>query len=81
MKKASIRELQHHLGKVLRYLEHGDEILITRRNTVVARLLPPDDAHDEPEWPDFSNRANELFPDTKDTALSEEILRDRDERV
>ncbi|CAN5447970.1 hypothetical protein BH20VER3_BH20VER3_22060 [soil metagenome] len=43
-KQFSIMETQHNLSKVLREVEAGHEVQITRRKKVVARLLPPLDS-------------------------------------
>jgi len=39
MKTASVREVQHNLGALLRRVEIGEEIEIRRRNQPVARLV------------------------------------------
>jgi prevent-host-death family protein len=46
MKSASIRTVQHGLAAMIAEVEQGEEIVITRRNQPVARLLPisPSDA-------------------------------------
>ncbi len=49
-------EAQHNLAKVLREVEAGRELAITRRKKIVARLLPPH-ATDKVEFPDFAARA------------------------
>jgi prevent-host-death family protein len=40
MKTASIRAMQHQLAAMIAEVEKGTEIVITRRNQPVARLLP-----------------------------------------
>lgn len=40
MKRASIRAVQHGLAALIAEVEQGEEILITRRDRPVARLLP-----------------------------------------
>jgi len=40
MKTASVREVQHHLSKVLAWVEKGEEVQITRRNKPVAKIVP-----------------------------------------
>ena len=40
METATIREVQHNLAAYVRKVEHGQEIVIRRRNRVVARLVP-----------------------------------------
>ena len=40
MKSASIRTVQHQLAAMIAEVEKGGEIVITRRNRPVARLMP-----------------------------------------
>jgi antitoxin (DNA-binding transcriptional repressor) of toxin-antitoxin stability system len=60
MKKASIRDLRYRFSKVEDLLRDGEEIHITKRKRVIARLLPP-----EPllpvEMPDFLARQRKMF--------------------
>jgi len=44
MKSASIRTVQHQLAAMIAEVEKGGEIVITRRNQPVARLLPMSNA-------------------------------------
>lgn len=44
MKSASIRNVQHQLAAMIAEVEKGGEIVITRRNQPVARLMPVGDA-------------------------------------
>src|SRR6266700_8135291 len=39
MKKASVRELRYDFAKIERMLRHGEEIQITKRRRVIARLI------------------------------------------
>jgi antitoxin (DNA-binding transcriptional repressor) of toxin-antitoxin stability system len=60
VKKASLSELRHHFSVVEQLLRDGEEVQITKRNCVIARLLPP-----EPvvavEMPDFLGRMKKIF--------------------
>ena len=60
MKKASIRDLRYRFSVVENLLREGQEIQITKRKRVIARLLPP-----EPpvpiEMPDFLARMKKIF--------------------
>ncbi len=40
MKTASVRDLRHHFGNVLTWIKEGQEVKITMRQRVVARLVP-----------------------------------------
>jgi antitoxin (DNA-binding transcriptional repressor) of toxin-antitoxin stability system len=60
MKKASVRDLRYRFSVVEDLLRDGEEVLITKRKRVIARLLPP-----EPivpvEMPDFLGRMKKIF--------------------
>lgn len=56
MKSISIMEAQHNLSKWLHEVEAGQELAITRRKKVVARLSPPE-AAGPLVFPDFKARA------------------------
>jgi len=60
MKKASVRDLRYDFPKIERALRAGEEIQITKRNRVIARLVPETPA---PELPDFAARVKEIFGD------------------
>lgn len=40
MKTATVREAQHHLTKLLKQVEAGEEIVLTRRGVEIAKLSP-----------------------------------------
>jgi prevent-host-death family protein len=82
MKSASVREIQHHFRRVLAWVENGEEVLVTRRNKTVARLVPstPTTLPDVP-LPDFAARARAIWgKHPKGRALSAEILAEREDR-
>ena len=41
MASVSVHEAKTHLSRLLRVIEEGGEVEITRRNRVVARIVPP----------------------------------------
>lgn len=54
MKSASVRDLRYDFKKVERLLLQGQEIEITKRHVVIARLIP---VHNKkPDLPDFEAR-------------------------
>ncbi len=80
MRTATIREAQHNLPSILRSVSRGEVIEITRRNRVVARLVP---AAPRPVGglPDFVARARAMWgrrPHGKPT--SEIVIEARAER-
>ena len=68
------------MSKVLKYVEQGEEVLITRRKSVVAKIVPPDIV-ERAELPRFFERAQKNFGKIKGKSPSEIILEDREERV
>lgn len=73
MKQFSIMETQHNLSRVLREVEAGHEVQITRRKKVVARLLPPSKP-ETVEFPDFAARARAVWGGSWEGTSSDELL-------
>ena len=80
MKRASIAETQHNLSKVLRHVAQGEEVIITRRNKAVAKIVPPD-CDNKIEIPRFSLRAAEIFGQSCGQPVSEIVRGNREERI
>ena len=72
VKSCSIMEAQHNLAALVRRVETGAELLITRRRKPVARLVPME----EPPvvFPDFKARARKIWGSTWRGAGSDELL-------
>jgi antitoxin (DNA-binding transcriptional repressor) of toxin-antitoxin stability system len=60
MKKATVRDLRYRFSAVEDLLRDGEEIHITKRKRVVARLLPPEPVA-PPAFPDFFARMKKMF--------------------
>lgn len=60
MKKASIRELRYAFPKIERLLTQGEEIQITKRRKVIARLIPERKAA-AAKLPDFEARVRAIY--------------------
>jgi antitoxin (DNA-binding transcriptional repressor) of toxin-antitoxin stability system len=60
MKEASVRDLRYRFSAVEDLLRDGEEIHITKRKRVIARLLPPDPAAPA-AFPDFLARQKKTF--------------------
>jgi antitoxin (DNA-binding transcriptional repressor) of toxin-antitoxin stability system len=60
MKKATVRDLRYRFSVVEGLLRDGEEIHITKRKRVIARLLPPDPAAPA-VFPDFLGRQKKIF--------------------
>ena len=82
MKKASVREVQHNLAKVLRWVADGEEVEIVRRDEIVGRIIPPNRPADTREWPNFTERAERIWGGkAKGKPVSRIIRDDRNERA
>jgi prevent-host-death family protein len=82
MKRATVREVQHHLSKVLDWVEKGEEVQITRRNKPIAKIVPAEAYKGPVALPAFAARARQIWgvkPAGKN--LSQTVLDDRKERV
>ena len=75
MKTYSIMATQHNLSRVLKEVEAGHEVGITRRKKLVARLLPPTDP-EAVEFPDFVARAREVWGGGWTGTPSDKLLAD-----
>jgi antitoxin (DNA-binding transcriptional repressor) of toxin-antitoxin stability system len=60
MKQASLRDLRYHFDRVATLLQSGEEIQITKRKRVIARLLPPALPATAPR-PDFAGRLKQMY--------------------
>lgn len=80
MKKASVRDLRYRFSVVEDLLRDGQEIQITKRKRVIARLLPPEPVKPV-EMPDFLGRMKKIFGKKRmKISGAEAIARDREER-
>ena len=66
-------ETQHNLARVLREVESGHEVAITRRKKIVARLVPPL-RKGQVAFPDFADRAQQIWGSDWQGAGTEELL-------
>jgi antitoxin (DNA-binding transcriptional repressor) of toxin-antitoxin stability system len=60
MKKATVRDLRYRFSEVERLLREGEEIEITKRKRVIARLVPPKSVR-RPKRPDFLARLKKIY--------------------
>lgn len=80
MRQASVRQLQHNLKGVMRWVDHGEEVQITRRDQVIARLVPDTQPKKKIKWPDFNKRLKALAKKVRGRPLSEIVIEGREER-
>ncbi len=62
MKTASVRDLRYDFKKVERLLHRGEEIQITKRRKVIARLVPEKN-QSQAKLPDFRARVRAIYGD------------------
>jgi antitoxin (DNA-binding transcriptional repressor) of toxin-antitoxin stability system len=62
MKKASVRDLRYGFKRIERLLHQGEEIQITKRRRVIARLVP-DGTEAARKIPDFLARLRAIYGD------------------
>ena len=80
MKTASIRDIRHDFARVLNWIEDGEQVEITKRRRVVARLVPVKPKAKKVEWPDFEARRKKIFPNgVKGKPISEIVDEGRGE--
>jgi antitoxin (DNA-binding transcriptional repressor) of toxin-antitoxin stability system len=59
-KRASVRDLRYDSRKLERLLRQGEEIQITKRRRVIARLIP-ENSRRTVEVPDFLERLRSIY--------------------
>ncbi len=75
MLEISVKELRSELRRVIDQVEAGEEMTITRRGKVVARLVPPES---EPkEFPDLTEFRASI--ELNGEGISETLIRERRE--
>lgn len=80
MKKATVRDLRYRFSVVEDLLREGEEIHITKRKRVIARLLPPEPPIPK-AFPDFLGRMKKIFGKKRMKVSGAEIIaQDREER-
>jgi prevent-host-death family protein len=83
MKSATIRQVQHGLADVIKAVQKGQEIAITKHGKVVARLVPAQRTMSPVGWPDSQARMKALTSGKpiKGPAPSEILRQQRGERL
>jgi antitoxin (DNA-binding transcriptional repressor) of toxin-antitoxin stability system len=78
MKRASVRDLRYRFVEIERLLQQGEELEITRRKQVIARLLPV--RLPVPRHPDFLARLHHIYGDKKLQVSGAQLLAQERER-
>jgi antitoxin (DNA-binding transcriptional repressor) of toxin-antitoxin stability system len=81
MKTTTVREVQHNLTKILRWIEDGEVVVITRHKRAVAKLVPSVPKERQTQWPDFTERMKAVWGSVpKGKPVSRIIIDERTER-
>jgi antitoxin (DNA-binding transcriptional repressor) of toxin-antitoxin stability system len=77
MKTATVRELRNQFALVSRWIEEGEEVKITKRGRVFARIIPePPASLGSRKVPDFARRVRRIFGKTRLTPQQSRELRE-----
>jgi antitoxin (DNA-binding transcriptional repressor) of toxin-antitoxin stability system len=78
MRKASVRDLRYDFKKIEHLLHQGQEVEITKRQKVIARLIPQASVP-PPQLPDFMARLHSIYGDqTLKVSGAEVVAKDRE---
>jgi antitoxin (DNA-binding transcriptional repressor) of toxin-antitoxin stability system len=80
MRTATVRQLQHNLKDVMHWVDFGEEVQITRRSQVIARMIPDRPIPKAIKWPDFAKRVQSVFKKNRGKTLTEILLEGREDR-
>ena len=82
MKTATIREVQHNLSRILRWVHDGEVVVVTKHRRAVANIVPTQPKRTPVAWPDFAARAKANWKDSaRGKAVSRIIIDERAERL
>jgi prevent-host-death family protein len=77
MKTATVRELRNRFALISRWIEEGEQVTITKRGRVFARIVPHTAAKRRKlQMPDFVRRIERVFGRTKLTPRQSAELRE-----
>ncbi|MBC5800274.1 MAG: type II toxin-antitoxin system prevent-host-death family antitoxin [Candidatus Eremiobacteraeota bacterium] len=82
MRSASLRQVQHNLGEVLRWIDAGEEVEITRRRKPVARLVPVGGQPRPVDWDEHFRALHAIFAQKppKGSPASDLVIEQRNAR-
>ena len=80
MKTITVRDLRYHFPRVEAFIAEREEILLTRRKRVIARILPPELSKPKRKRPDFLARIRRIYGEKLLKVSGAELLREERER-
>ena len=75
MRTATVRDLRYRFPEIENQLQEGEEIQITKRKRVIARLVPERSQPATPALPDFPARLKRIFGNKKLKVSGSELIR------
>lgn len=78
MKKTTVRDLRYHFPEIEARLNKGEEIVLHKRQKVIARLLPIHPKTDA--YPDFSALRRRIFGTKKTQKTATELISEERDR-
>ena len=79
MKTISVRDLRYEFPRVERLLREGQELQVTKRKRVIARLVP-EPVNPQPPMPDFMARLRKLYGNKVMKVSNAELIAEGRER-
>jgi antitoxin (DNA-binding transcriptional repressor) of toxin-antitoxin stability system len=79
MRKATVRDLRYHFPEIESLLQDGEEIQITKRKRVIARLVPEKPTGNA-TYPDFMARLRKIYGNKKLKVTGAELLAEERDR-
>ncbi len=61
MRTATVRQIQHHFKNVLRWVEHGEMVGITRRRHMVTKIVPIQKSTKAVDWSNLFERLHAIY--------------------
>jgi antitoxin (DNA-binding transcriptional repressor) of toxin-antitoxin stability system len=74
MRKATVRDLRYRFREVEAHLREGEDVEITKRKRVIARLLVAAKAGTPPRRPDFLARLKRIYGNKKLKVSAAELI-------
>jgi antitoxin (DNA-binding transcriptional repressor) of toxin-antitoxin stability system len=62
MPTTTVRDLRNHFARVSRWIENGENVMVTRGGKPFATLTPVGEGSLDRKWPDLSERLRRNFP-------------------
>ena len=76
MKSTTVRELRNNYSKVLGWVAKGEEVEVTRRGKVVAKVVPPVGPKTKVDWAQSAAFTRQAWTNTLTAKKSSAILAD-----